>query len=129
MGSYTRKMYKKKSIDLFHKKGLECDIKKEVDLFYNNKEEDDIIFLFEDYPIMFDEPDIVRELKEEERSGKLQTYINDIPYKKKQYSRLPILENFDILEGNIGEIKKSKNTSYNNELELAKKILKKISRS
>jgi len=37
MGSYRRKVHKKKSMDLFHEKGLEDLIEDEVDFFYKGE--------------------------------------------------------------------------------------------
>ena len=129
MGSYRRKVYKKKSMDLFHEKGLDCKIKDEVDFFYMNERETDGIMLFEEYPIMFNEPDIVKELKEEERSGKLQIFMIDSSDKKKQRSPLSKLDSLDINEGTEIEHKRIRINSYNDALALAKKVFKKISES
>jgi hypothetical protein len=79
MGSYRRKIYKKKSMDLFHEKGLDGMIKDELGFFYKSEEEPEVKMLVEEYPSILIEPDIVRELKEEERLGKLQTITVNIP--------------------------------------------------
>jgi hypothetical protein len=126
MGAYRRKVYKKKSMDLFHEKGLEGNIKDEVDFFYKSEGEIDNTMIFEEHPILLDEPDIVKELKEEERLGKLQTFMVDNPEKKKQNSALSIVESLEIYEESERESKKEQINSYNGALKLAKKVLNKI---
>ena len=126
MGSYRRKVYKKKSKGLFHEKRLEGMIKDEVDFFLMGEEEPDSKMIIEEYPIMFDEPKIVKELKEEERLGKLQIFMMDIPENKEHYSPLPFVESLEKFEESDGESKKGKINSYNYTLALAKKVLNKI---
>ena len=126
MGSYRRKVYKKKSRDLFHEKGLKGMIKDEVNFFNNSEEEPDGKMIFDDNPVMLDEPEIVKELREEERLGKLQTLIMDIPETKEQHSAFTKIESLEIFEEPKIKSKKGKNTSYNDTLVLAKKVLKKI---
>ena len=119
-------MYKKKSKDLFHEKGLDGKIKDEVDFFYMGEEEPESKMILEEYPIMFDEPEIVQELKEEERLGKLQTFMMDIPETKEHHSPLPIVESLEKFEESERESKKGKINIYNYTLALAKKVLNKI---
>ncbi len=126
MGSYRRKEYKKKSKGLFHEKRLEGMIKDEVDFFLMGEEEPDSKMIIEEYPIMFDEPEIVKKLKEEERLGKLQTFMMDIPENKEHYSPLPLVESLEKFEESDRESKKGKINSYNYTLALAKKVLNKI---
>jgi len=128
MGSYRRKVHKKKSVDLFHEKGLEDMIKDEVDFFYKGEEEPDSIILDMEYPLMLDEPDIVRELKEEERLGKLQTLVTDIQEEEKQHSASTLPERLDTFEEIEGVSEKVKIASYEDALALAKKALDEVSK-
>ena len=101
-------------------------IKKEVDFFYKIEEEPNNKSIFQDNPVVLDEPEIVKELREEERLGKLQTLIIDIPEMMEQHSSFPKIESLEISEEPKRELKKGKITSYNDTLELARKVLKKI---
>ena len=126
MGSYRRKIYKKKSKDLFHEKGLAGNIKDELDFFYKNKEETERTMLLGEYPPMLNEPDIVRELKEEERLGKLQTIIIDIPINDKHHNKQTMTDSLNVFEETKSGLKKIKINSYKDDLTLAKKVLNRV---
>ena len=127
MGSYRRKIYKKRSMDLFHEKGLDGLIKDELDFFYMNEGASEQIMLFKEYPPILNEPDIVRELKEEERLGKLQTFIVDIPGNYKQHYTTTMTESLNVFEESKSGLKKRKINSYKDALTLAKKVLNRVS--
>ena len=128
MGSYRRKVHKKKSVDLFHEKGLEDMIKDEVDFFYRGEEEPDSIILDMEYPPMLDEPDIVKELKEEERLGKLQTLVTDFQEAEKQQPTSMFAKRPDMFEETESMSEKIKSTSYDDVLALAKRALDEVSK-
>jgi hypothetical protein len=77
MGRYRRKAYKKKQIDPHHQWDFNEEIQEEIDIFSC---EDDFPDLYEDEETLtwyYDEPDIVKQLREEERNGKLPILIPD----------------------------------------------------
>ncbi len=128
MGSYRRKVHKKKSMDLFHEKGLEDLIEDEVDFFYKGEGEPDSVILDMEYPSMLDEPDIVKELKEEERLGKLQTLVTDFQEVEKQQPTSMFAKRPDVFEETESMSEKIKITSYDDALALAKRALDEVSK-
>lgn len=75
MGSYKKKRYKKKSIDLFHEPEIIEELHSEIDFYTHYEEEilDDEILPIEE--TIMEEPEIVTQLREEERSGKFPLWI------------------------------------------------------
>jgi hypothetical protein len=126
MGFYRRKVHKKKSMGLFHGKGLEDLIEDEVDFFYRGEGGPDSAILDMEYPSMLDEPDIVKELKEEERLGKLQTLVTDFQEAEKQQPTSMFAKRPDMFEETESMSEKIKSTSYDDALALAKRALDEV---
>ncbi len=82
MGRYRKKAYKKQQIDIYHHKAIEDEIEDELDLFFDQNEEESVLFLDEE-PLLFnDEPPIVKQLREEELQGKLPLWLADFNKKE-----------------------------------------------
>jgi len=129
MGSYRRKSYKKKPMDLFHEKGMGDMIKDEVNFFFMGKEESDCIVMDVEYLPMVNEPDIVRELREEERLGKLWTLVTDIQKEEKQHTVPGLSKRLNTSEETESDPGQIKIASYEDALALAKKALMKVKES
>jgi hypothetical protein len=82
MGRYQRKPYKKQKLDIYHQKSIEDEIEDELDIFFNQEQEESILF-FDEEPMLFkDEPSIVKQLREEELQGKLPMWLADFNKEK-----------------------------------------------
>ena len=93
MGRYQKKPYKKQQLDIYHQKEIEDEIEDELDLFINQGQEESVLFLDEEPFLFDDEPEIVKQLREEELQGKLPLWLadfnkekNDESLSKEQYS-------------------------------------------
>ena len=93
MGRYQKKPYKKQQIDIYHQKSIEDEIQDELDLFFDKGQEESVLFLDEEPMLFGDEPEIVKQLREEELQGKLPLWfadfnkeINNECISEKQYS-------------------------------------------
>ena len=72
-----RKPYKKQKFDKYHLKGIEEEIENELDIFFNQNQEESVLFLDEEPMLFDDEPRIVKQLREEELQGKLPLWLAD----------------------------------------------------
>ena len=93
MGRYQKKPYKKQQLDIYHQKAIEDEIEDELDLFINKEQEESVLFLNEEPFLFGDEPEIVKQLREEELQGKLPLWLadfdkenNDESLSEKQYT-------------------------------------------
>lgn len=77
MGRYQRKPHKKQRMDFYHHQLIKDEIKDELDSFFNKTQEESILFLNEEPMLFKDEPDIVKELREEELHGRLPLWLAD----------------------------------------------------
>ena len=77
-----RKPYKKQKFDKYHLKGIEEEIEDELDIFYNQDQEESVLFLDEEPMFLDDEPRIVKQLREEELQGKLPMWLADFNKEK-----------------------------------------------
>jgi hypothetical protein len=77
MGRYRKKPYKKQQIDIYYYKSIEDEIEDELDLFFNPNQEESVLFLDEEPLLFSDEPEIVKQLREEELQGKLPMWLAD----------------------------------------------------
>lgn len=77
MGRYKRKPYKKQRMDFYHHKAIEDEIEDEVESFFNQDQEESILFLNEEPLFLDDEPEIVKQLRHEELNGKLPLWLAD----------------------------------------------------
>jgi len=82
MGRYRKKPYKKQQIDIYHHKAIEDEIEDEMDLFFDQNKEESVLFLDEEPPLFDDEPEIVKQLREEEIQGKLPLWLADFNEEK-----------------------------------------------
>lgn len=112
MGRYQRKPYKKQQLDIYHQKEIEDEIEDELDLFINQGQEESVLFLDEEPMLFDDEPEIVKQLREEELQGKLPLWLADF--------------NKEISDENIPEEQdtKKENIIYTSEKKSIKSILK-----
>jgi hypothetical protein len=77
MGRYKRKPHKKQRVDYYHHKKVQDEIEDELDIFFNKKQDESVLFL-SDGPMLFeDEPSIVKQLRNEELNGKLPMWLAD----------------------------------------------------
>ena len=84
MGRYRRKPYKKKQIDSRHKWDLTEEIEEEVDIYAIDDDFPELYAEEETLSENLDEPDIVKQLREEERLGKLPIITPDDSYLEKE---------------------------------------------
>ena len=82
MGRYRKKPYKKQQMDIYHHKAIEDEIEDELDLFYDQNQEESVLFLNEEPMLLDDEPRIVKQLREEELKGKLPMWLADFNKEK-----------------------------------------------
>ncbi|MFO8077147.1 MAG: hypothetical protein R6U21_00690 [Thermoplasmatota archaeon] len=131
MGRYRRKPYKKRQIDPWHEWDLEEEIQEEIDIFSSENDFPELYEEDETLPDYFDEPDIVKQLREEERIGKLPI----IPPEDEHTEKEEQLIDYDLPEfkeyippSTSSDEKPSteKITSYNDAYKLAKKALENL---
>ncbi len=77
MGRYKRKPHKKQRVDYYHHKKVQDEIENELDIFFNKKQDESVLFLSEEPMLFEDEPSIVKELRDEELNGKLPMWLAD----------------------------------------------------
>lgn len=121
MGHYSRKPYKKHTHDPFN----DIDIKREYfDALNEDEDPFDNQFTYESEETRFiDEPDIVRQLRQEELEGTLPLYLLDLSEEV-----MTTMTNTPNLDGNhIGVKTIGSPRSYQECYELAKKTLKTLS--
>ncbi|MDG6218307.1 MAG: hypothetical protein QCI00_02585 [Candidatus Thermoplasmatota archaeon] len=106
MGRYQRKPHKKQRMDFYLHRLKKDEIKDELDLFFNKTQEESILFLNEEPMLFKDEPDIVKELREEELHGRLPLWLADFKEEKNNDS---IPETDDPTEETIKETKETGN--------------------
>jgi hypothetical protein len=86
MGRYQKKPYKKQQFDIYNQKAIEDEVEDELDLFINQKQEESILFLDEEPFLFNDEPEIVKQLREEELQGKLPMWLADFDKENNNYT-------------------------------------------
>lgn len=106
MGQYKRKPHKKQRMDFYHHQLKKDEIKDELDLFFNKTQEESILFLNEEPMLFKDEPDIVKELREEELHGRLPLWLADF---KEEENNDSISETDNTSEETIKETKETGN--------------------
>jgi len=114
MGHYRRKPYKKKSMQDY----IDIDMHQEIDIHQFDDIIDDIFY--EDDSIFNEEPDIVKELREEERQGKLVATL-PVPPLKNLYSL-----NMQFTDLSIEPDLMQRPKNYSDAYQLAKKALKQV---
>jgi len=131
MGRYRRKPYKKRQIDPWHEWDLEEEIQEEIDIFSSENDFSDLYGEDETLPGYFDEPDIVKQLREEERIGKLPILPpeNEHIEKEKQINEYHLPEFKEYIPPSTPSDEKPSTTqitSYDDAYKLAKKALENL---
>jgi len=127
MGHYKKKPYKKKSMDLYHNHESIDDYIAEINSDNEHKD------LFEEETIISDEinilnePEIVKELRQEERLGKLPVLLFDLLYGEPKTTLNKNIQEVALQETRIPDNNIYKN--YDETLLLAKKALQNVSRN
>ncbi len=86
MGRYQKKPYKKQQLDIYDQKAIEDEIEDELDLFINQEQGESILFLDEEPFLFKDEPEIVKQLRQEEFQGKLPMWLADFDKENNNYA-------------------------------------------
>ena len=119
MGHYKRKQYKKKSIDLFHQQEMIEDHISNLEYSEEEIFEDEVLSEME--TTLMDEPDIVKQLRQEELEGKLPIFL--YPSKENEPKTTQITEESNKIENlPIDEPK----FNYDDTLKIARKSLQQI---
>jgi len=124
MGRYRKKPYKKKQIDPWHEWDLQEEIQHELESYKNDTLLSDPYLEEETMHQSVDEPEIVKILREEERNGKLPSFLPDADTIEFE---MPEFKEYEpIISENSKKPSQNKIQSYEDAYKLAKKAFNQL---